>query len=94
MANEGVDHGRRRFLTATTAVVGGAGVVAVAIPFINVNKENTLYQRAPGEDGIYVTHDFIGTAHALTASFSSPSSPSTFKILPRDSWRGGTIGRR
>jgi len=34
MANEGVDHGRRRFLTATTAVVGGAGVVAVAIPFI------------------------------------------------------------
>jgi ubiquinol-cytochrome c reductase iron-sulfur subunit len=34
MANEGVDHGRRRFLTATTAVVGGAGVVAAAIPFI------------------------------------------------------------
>jgi ubiquinol-cytochrome c reductase iron-sulfur subunit len=34
MANEGVDHGRRRFLTATTAVVGGAGVVAVAVPFI------------------------------------------------------------
>ena len=32
MANEGVDHGRRRFLTATTAVVGGAGVVAVAVP--------------------------------------------------------------
>jgi ubiquinol-cytochrome c reductase iron-sulfur subunit len=34
MANEGVDYGRRRFLTATTAVVGGAGVVAAAIPFI------------------------------------------------------------
>ena len=34
MANEGVDHGRRRFLTATTAVVGGAGVVAAAVPFI------------------------------------------------------------
>jgi ubiquinol-cytochrome c reductase iron-sulfur subunit len=29
-----VDKGRRRFLTATTAVVGGAGVVAAAIPFI------------------------------------------------------------
>jgi len=34
MANEGVDHGRRRFLTATTAVVGGAGLVAAAVPFI------------------------------------------------------------
>ncbi len=34
MANEVVDHGRRRFLTATTAVVGGIGVVAAAVPFI------------------------------------------------------------
>jgi ubiquinol-cytochrome c reductase iron-sulfur subunit len=34
MANEGVDHGRRRFLTATTAVVGGAGVAVAAVPFI------------------------------------------------------------
>lgn len=34
MANEGVDHGRRRFLTATTAVVGGVGVIAAAVPFI------------------------------------------------------------
>ncbi len=34
MANDGVDKGRRRFLTATTAVVGGAGVVVAAIPFI------------------------------------------------------------
>src|SRR3954451_23465077 len=34
MANEGVDYGRRRFLTATTAVVGGAGAIAAAIPFI------------------------------------------------------------
>jgi len=34
MANEVVDHGRRRFLTATTSVVGGLGVVAVAVPFI------------------------------------------------------------
>ncbi len=29
-----VDHGRRRFLTLTTAVVGGAGVIAAAVPFI------------------------------------------------------------
>jgi ubiquinol-cytochrome c reductase iron-sulfur subunit len=34
MANEGVDHGRRRFLTATTAVVGGVGVATAAVPFI------------------------------------------------------------
>ena len=34
MANEVVDHGRRRFLTATTAVVGGIGVVTAAVPFI------------------------------------------------------------
>lgn len=34
MANESVDQGRRRFLTATTAVVGGAGVLCAAVPFI------------------------------------------------------------
>lgn len=35
MANEAVvDLGRRRFLTATTSVVGAAGIVAAAIPFI------------------------------------------------------------
>ncbi len=34
MAIDGVDKGRRRFLTATTAVVGGAGIVVAAIPFI------------------------------------------------------------
>jgi ubiquinol-cytochrome c reductase iron-sulfur subunit len=34
MANEVVDHGRRRFLTATTSVVGGVGVVAAVVPFI------------------------------------------------------------
>ncbi|TDR43159.1 ubiquinol-cytochrome c reductase iron-sulfur subunit [Tahibacter aquaticus] len=34
MANEGVNHGRRRFLTATTAVVGAAGALAAAVPFI------------------------------------------------------------
>ena len=34
MANDGVNQGRRRFLVAATTVVGGAGVVAVAIPFV------------------------------------------------------------
>jgi ubiquinol-cytochrome c reductase iron-sulfur subunit len=35
MANQGVNPGRRRFLTATTAVVGGAGALAAAVPFIS-----------------------------------------------------------
>jgi ubiquinol-cytochrome c reductase iron-sulfur subunit len=34
MANQGVNQGRRRFLTATTAVVGGAGVAIAAVPFL------------------------------------------------------------
>lgn len=34
MADEVVDHGRRRFLTVTTVVVGGVGVVAAAVPFV------------------------------------------------------------
>jgi glycosyltransferase involved in cell wall biosynthesis len=38
---------------------------AVAIPFINVNKENQLLQRAPGDKGIFACQSYIGTAHAL-----------------------------
>ncbi|MCM2678631.1 ubiquinol-cytochrome c reductase iron-sulfur subunit [Echinimonas agarilytica] len=34
MSNAPIDSGRRRFLTATTAVVGGAGAVFAAVPFI------------------------------------------------------------
>ncbi|RXJ71909.1 ubiquinol-cytochrome c reductase iron-sulfur subunit [Veronia nyctiphanis] len=34
MSNAPVNSGRRRFLTATTSVVGGIGAVAVAVPFI------------------------------------------------------------
>ncbi len=34
MSNQGVDPGRRRFLTLTTSVVGGAGAVAAAWPFL------------------------------------------------------------
>ena len=40
-------------------------VGAVAIPFINVNKENILQQRAPGDKGIFACHSYIGTAHAI-----------------------------
>jgi ubiquinol-cytochrome c reductase iron-sulfur subunit len=34
MSNQGVDPGRRRFLTLATSVVGGAGVVAATVPFL------------------------------------------------------------
>jgi len=34
MSNAPINNGRRRFLTATTAVVGGIGTVGVAVPFI------------------------------------------------------------
>ncbi len=34
MSNDGVNTTRRRFLTAATSVVGAAGIVGVAIPFV------------------------------------------------------------
>jgi ubiquinol-cytochrome c reductase iron-sulfur subunit len=34
MSNDGVNTGRRRFLTGATAVVGAAGVVGLAVPFV------------------------------------------------------------
>ena len=34
MAEQGVNNGRRRFLTATTAVVGGVGAIYAAVPFV------------------------------------------------------------
>ncbi|WP_237057746.1 ubiquinol-cytochrome c reductase iron-sulfur subunit [Microbulbifer sediminum] len=34
MSDDGVNVGRRRFLTAATSVVGGAGAVGIAVPFV------------------------------------------------------------
>ena len=34
MSSDGVNTGRRRFLTAATSAVGAAGVVRVAVPFL------------------------------------------------------------
>ncbi|MFN3579396.1 MAG: ubiquinol-cytochrome c reductase iron-sulfur subunit [Pseudomonas sp.] len=34
MSNDGVNNGRRRFLVAATSVVGAAGAVGVAVPFV------------------------------------------------------------
>ena len=35
MTNDGVNHSRRRFLLGATSVVGGAGVVGAAVPFVS-----------------------------------------------------------
>ena len=35
MTNDGVNHSRRRFLLGATTVVGGAGVVGAAVPFVS-----------------------------------------------------------
>ena len=53
MANQDVNPGRRRFLTATTAVVGGAGAVAAAVPFIKSWQPSARAQVA----GAPVTED-------------------------------------
>jgi ubiquinol-cytochrome c reductase iron-sulfur subunit len=53
MANQDVNPGRRRFLTATTAVVGGVGVVAAAVPFIKSWQPSARAQVA----GAPVTED-------------------------------------
>jgi ubiquinol-cytochrome c reductase iron-sulfur subunit len=49
MANEGVNQGRRRFLTGTTAVVGGIGAVFAAVPFVESwqPSERTRHAGAP-----------------------------------------------
>jgi ubiquinol-cytochrome c reductase iron-sulfur subunit len=46
MTNEGVDDGRRRFLTAATSVVGAAGALAVAWPFLASLKPSARAQAA------------------------------------------------
>ena len=35
MTNDGINHSRRRFLLGATSVVGGAGVVGAAVPFVS-----------------------------------------------------------
>jgi len=35
MNNEGIDSGRRRFLTTTATVIGGAGALATTVPFVS-----------------------------------------------------------
>lgn len=41
---------------------------AVAIPFINVRQDQTVRQRAPNAQQIWLTNEYIGTAHAVRKS--------------------------
>jgi len=43
-------------------------IAAVAIPFINVNQNSITNQHAPDLDQIWVTNEYIGTAHAIRRS--------------------------
>jgi ubiquinol-cytochrome c reductase iron-sulfur subunit len=46
MAEQGVNDGRRRFLTATTVVVGGAGAIFAAVPFVRTFEPSARAQSA------------------------------------------------
>jgi ubiquinol-cytochrome c reductase iron-sulfur subunit len=46
MAEQGVNDGRRRFLTATTVVVGGVGAIYAAVPFVASFKPSARAQSA------------------------------------------------
>ncbi|MBO0720555.1 MAG: glycosyltransferase [Blastocatellia bacterium] len=38
---------------------------AIAIPYTEPRKSQVIHQKAPVDEGIFITDDFIGTAHAL-----------------------------
>lgn len=69
MAIDGVDKGRRRFLTASTAVVGGVGLAVAAVPFIKSWQPSARAQTAGApvqadisklEEGQMVTFEWRG----------------------------------
>jgi glycosyltransferase involved in cell wall biosynthesis len=40
-------------------------IAAVAIPFINIRQSPTVHQRPPDSERIWITNEYIGTAHAI-----------------------------
>jgi len=46
MSNDGVNTGRRRFLTAATSAVGAAGAVGIAVPFVGSWNPNAKARAA------------------------------------------------
>ena len=52
----------------TLAEFNDPRVGALGIPFINVHIDQQIRQRAPEPEGIWVTHAFVGAAHAVRRS--------------------------
>ena len=57
-----------RIIADALACFDDERVAAVAIPYIDVNREPTLRQSAPDSSATYVVESFIGTAHAVRRS--------------------------
>ena len=57
-----------QIIAETLACFDDDRVAAVAIPYIDVNREPTIRQAAPDRLSSYVVESFIGTAHALRRS--------------------------
>ena len=66
MANEGVNTGRRRFLTASTAVVGGVGAIFAAVPFIKSWKPSARAQVAGAPVSVDVSRLLPGQRLTVT----------------------------
>jgi glycosyltransferase involved in cell wall biosynthesis len=54
-----------RIVAATVSEFEDPRVGAVAMPYIDLPQGEQVLQQAPADDGIFVTHRFRGTAHAL-----------------------------
>lgn len=54
-----------RIIEQTLARFDQPEIGAVAIPYIDVNKDPRVFQAAPDDRGVWITSSFIGTAHAL-----------------------------
>jgi glycosyltransferase involved in cell wall biosynthesis len=52
-------------VATTTAEFDHPRVGAVAMPYVDLPQGEHVLQRAPAETGVFVTHRFRGTAHAL-----------------------------
>ncbi len=54
-----------KIVSQTLAEFSDPRIGAVAIPFINVNRDNPIRRSAPGGEDIHVAATYVGTAHAL-----------------------------
>ena len=52
-------------VASTVAEFDDPRVAVVAMPYVDVPQGEEVMQRAPGKDGVFVTHRFRGTAHAV-----------------------------